>query len=77
MNPLEATGYCPPEDVGGPWGYQEFCEALTDPAHERHAELAEWWGGSDDNPHNANFSQLNKAVDDLAAKWARKARRKI
>lgn len=70
---LEATGQCPPEDVGGPWGYQEFCEALADPAHERHAELGEWWGGSDYNPGNVNFSQLNKAVDDLAAKSARRA----
>lgn len=35
---IEATGRCPPEDVGGPWGYQEFREALADPAHERHAE---------------------------------------
>ena len=33
---IEATGRCPPEDVGGPWGYQEFREALADPAHERH-----------------------------------------
>lgn len=39
---LEATGHCPPEDVGGPWGYQEFREALADPAHERHAEILEW-----------------------------------
>ena len=38
---IEATGRCPPEDVGGPWVYQEFREALADPAHERHAELAE------------------------------------
>lgn len=73
---LEATGHCPPEDVGGPWGYQEFREALADPAHERHAEILEWWGSSDYDPAAANFSQLNKAVDDLAAKWARKARRK-
>ncbi|MDL2410420.1 hypothetical protein PY650_33495 [Rhizobium calliandrae] len=60
-----------------PWGYQEFREALADPAHERHAEILEWWGNNDYNPDSANFSQLNKAVDDLAAKWARKARRKI
>ena len=73
---LEAKGNCPPEHVGGPWGYQEFCDALADPAHERHAEIHEWWGGSDYDPAAANFSQLNKAVDDLAAKWARKARRK-
>lgn len=30
---LEATGQCPLEDVGGPLGYQEFCEVLADLAH--------------------------------------------
>jgi hypothetical protein len=74
---LEATGRCPPEDIGGPWGYQEFREALVDPTHQRHDELVEWWGGKDYDPHQANFTQLNKAVDDLAANWARKSRRKI
>ncbi|WP_369678895.1 IS1096 element passenger TnpR family protein [Sinorhizobium medicae] len=29
-NALEPTGRCPPEDIGGPWGYQEFREALAD-----------------------------------------------
>lgn len=74
---LEATGRCPPEDIGGPWGYQEFREALADPTHERHAEFVEWWGGEDYDPDKTNFAELNKAVDDLAAKWARKSRREI
>lgn len=34
----------PPEDVGGPWGYGEFLEAMGDPTHERHEELHEWIG---------------------------------
>nr|WP_246661428.1 plasmid pRiA4b ORF-3 family protein [Rhizobium sp. MHM7A] len=72
----EATGRCPPEDVGGPWGYQEFREALADPAHERHAELTEWWGAKDFDPNNAAFADLNRAVENLAAKWARRSRRK-
>ncbi|MBY5822727.1 plasmid pRiA4b ORF-3 family protein, partial [Rhizobium leguminosarum] len=73
---IEATGRCPPEDVGGPWGYQEFREALADPAHERHAELTEWWGAKDFDPNNAAFADLNRAVENLAAKWARRSRRK-
>jgi hypothetical protein len=39
---------CPPEDVGGIWGYQEFLEAIRDPEHEEHDELLEWVGGSFD-----------------------------
>jgi len=39
---------CPPEDVGGPYGYQEFLEAMAAPRHERHEEFMEWVGGSFD-----------------------------
>jgi hypothetical protein len=35
---VEATGRCPPEDIGGPGGYAEFLAAIADPTHERHAE---------------------------------------
>ena len=38
---IEASGRCPPEDCGGPWGYAELLEAIKDPKHERHAELME------------------------------------
>jgi hypothetical protein len=33
---------CPPEDCGGPWGFQELLEAAADPAHPRHGELTGW-----------------------------------
>ena len=39
---------CPPEDVGGPGGYEEFCAVMADPAHPDHAERAEWHGGAFD-----------------------------
>lgn len=35
---------CPPENCGGSWGYREFVKALSDPSHERHEELREWYG---------------------------------
>ena len=38
---------CPPEDVGGPWGYMEFAEAIRDPKHEQHEEFLEWRGEFD------------------------------
>jgi hypothetical protein len=42
---LEGARACPPEDVGGVWGYADFVEAMADPEHERHEELREWIGG--------------------------------
>ena len=39
---------CPPEDVGGPGGYENFLEAISDPEHPEHAEFLEWAGGSFD-----------------------------
>ena len=45
---LEGSRACPPEDVGGVWGYAEFLHAIADPKHERHGELLEWIGGEFD-----------------------------
>ena len=39
---IAASGRCPPEDVGGPWGYAELLEAIHDPKHQRHADLKDW-----------------------------------
>jgi len=44
---LEGARSCPPEDVGGVGGYEEFLEALADPKHEQHDELLEWSGPFD------------------------------
>jgi Plasmid pRiA4b ORF-3-like protein len=33
---------CPPEDCGGPWGFQELLETIADPSDPRHEELTEW-----------------------------------
>ncbi|MEW6050108.1 MAG: plasmid pRiA4b ORF-3 family protein [Candidatus Zixiibacteriota bacterium] len=42
---LEGSRCCPPEDCGGPGGYEDFLKALADPGHEQHEELKEWIGG--------------------------------
>ena len=48
----------PPEDVGGPWGYEHFLEAIKDPEHEEHEEYLEWVGGSFD-PEALDLSAIN------------------
>ena len=35
----EGANACPPEDVGGAPGYEEFLVALGDPKHSEHREL--------------------------------------
>lgn len=34
----------PPEDVGGPFRFTDFLEAVLDPTHEEHEETLEWYG---------------------------------
>ena len=39
---------CPPEDCGGPGGYEYFLEAVANPEHEEHLSMLEWSGGDFD-----------------------------
>ncbi len=49
---------CPPEDVGGIWGYETFLEAIQDPGHEEHASFVAWSGGEFD-PESVNLDEIN------------------
>jgi hypothetical protein len=52
---------CPPEDVGGIWGYQDFLKAISDPRHPEHAEMREWIGG-DFDPERFNLNAVNAGL---------------
>jgi hypothetical protein len=39
---VEGERACPPEDVGGTWGYETFLAAKDDPDHEEHEMYSEW-----------------------------------
>jgi hypothetical protein len=56
---------CPPEDVGGPWGYDGFLEAMGDPAHPEHDACTEWAGGPFD-PARFDLDEVNPALPPLA-----------
>jgi hypothetical protein len=36
---------CPPEDCGGPYGYEDFLAIIMDPTHEEYDSMLEWVGG--------------------------------
>ena len=40
---LDGANRCPPEDIGGPPGYQEFLDALRDVTHPDHESTLDWW----------------------------------
>lgn len=56
---------CPPEDVGGPWGYEEFRAAIADPGHPEHQEFLDWAGGGFD-PEAFDVVAVDQAFDRLA-----------
>lgn len=68
---IEACGRCPPEDIGGPWGYAEFLEAIGNPKHERHDEFKEWFA-HDFDPNLVDAGWLAEEVTTLAKRWSRK-----
>ena len=39
---LDGARACPPEDVGGPPGYEELLRVLNDPTDEEHEQMREW-----------------------------------
>ena len=39
---VKFKGDCPPEDVGGPWGYVDFLEIIQDPDNPEREEMLEW-----------------------------------
>jgi hypothetical protein len=41
---LDGAGACPPEDVGGVYGYERFLAAMADPKHPEHQAMRDWIG---------------------------------
>ena len=52
---------CPPEDCGGPWGYQDFLEAIQKPGHPEHEDMLEWIGGEFD-PEKFDLEAVNQEL---------------
>jgi len=64
----DLAGTCPPEDVGGPPGFDMFKHAMADPKHPEHADLKDWYGGPFD-PDTPESDELRFDVLKLARRW--------
>lgn len=57
---IDAKGRCPPENCGGPWGYAEILDAISDPANKRRSEFRRWLGDFD--PKNIDRTAIEAAL---------------
>lgn len=55
---------CPPEDIGGIWGYVDFLEAISDPEHEMHEDYLDWVGDEFD-PDAFDLEDTNRELKRL------------
>ena len=58
---LAGARACPPEDVGGIPGYENFLEARRDPKHPEHKEYLEWIGDTFD-PDAFDVDEVNRLL---------------
>ncbi len=59
---LKGKRACPPEDVGGAWGYEEFLAAIADPNHAEHDTYMEWLDGGEFDPEAFDIDEINAAL---------------
>ena len=52
---------CPPEDIGGIYGYENFVEIMKNPKHPEYEEYIEWHEGSY-NPELFDIKEVNKLL---------------
>ena len=63
---------CPPEDVGGPHGYEEFLEVIFQPDHEEFDHYRNW-AGSEFEPEKFDLKKVNETLDRM--RWPLRHRR--
>jgi pRiA4b ORF-3-like protein len=63
-------GACPPEDCGGPPGYEHLREILADPSDEEHHDMVKWLGldhASEFDPAAFDIEAVNRGL--VAVGW--------
>jgi hypothetical protein len=65
---LEGKRACPPDDVGGLWGFGEFVEAMADRKHPEHERYMDWYGSKFD-PTAFSPDQATRAMRKGLPNW--------
>jgi len=64
---IKGRNECPPEDIGGLWGYYEFLEIINDPTHPQYEEYADWIGDDSFDPASFDLEEINERLHDGCA----------
>lgn len=59
---ISAEGACPPEDIGGVWGYANFLGTVKDKNHPDYEDMRDWAGlepGEAWDPHAVDLEMIN------------------
>ncbi len=70
---LKGVRACPPEDIGGIWGYYDFLDALNDPQHPSHDRYMEW--AKDFDPEAFDLEAVNARLSYVSQPPAPSSRR--
>jgi hypothetical protein len=62
---LNGERACPPENVGGIPGYEEFLNIINNPHHEHHRRIAAWYGADRFDPGHFDMARINKSLKGL------------
>jgi len=68
---LDGKRRCPPEDVGGVSGYQEFLEVIFEPGHDEFEHYREW-AGDPVHAEEFNVAAVNKILERM--RWPKRRR---
>ena len=61
---ITGQGACPPDDVGGVPGFEDFVQAVADPVDPEHEELMSWYGGAFD-PAAFSAADVQERLDEI------------
>lgn len=63
---IKGKNACPPEDVGGVWGYSDFLDIIENPKNSEYKEMIEWIG-KDFDPYKFDASEVK--FDNPKNRW--------
>jgi len=66
---LKGKRACPPEDVGGVWGFENFLKAILDPEHDEHEDYLNWIGEEFDS-ETFDLNAVNDRLRHMGRGWS-------